>query len=230
MEHQTIYWANLSQLKSSEFCLKPLMPNIAEFQSSYPRQNHIACPAIRGKHSNTFFSTIPYNISVKIYNGLFLTSDTLILQRQGLYKNSYAFDWDIQRIFFSPFQQIMQVSPAFLHKTSYSQYGHAPSGEFDISKWFRPSSPTFQMWENETEFQAKQGEAHLYYNFPNDKKIKLQEFKMSERLFEIMRLCVDYKFIKPKQSFLSIYEMFEQSGLQKETFTEIQENLLSSEL
>lgn len=230
MEDQTIYWANLSQLPSSGFSLKPLIPYVAKSQSEYPRANHVACPAIRGKHSNTFYSTIPYDISVRIYNGQFLASDTLIQQRQGLYDNSYAFNWDIQRIFFSPFEQIMEVSPAFLHKTSYSQYGHAPSGEFDISQWFRPSLPTFQLWEGETEFKAKQGEAHLYFNFPNDNKIKLQEFKMSDRLFEIIRLCVGYKFIKPNQSLLSIYEMFQQSGLQKETLKEIQENLLSPKL
>jgi hypothetical protein len=206
------------------------MPYVAKSQSGYPRGNHVACPAIRGKHSNTFFSTIPYDISVRIYNEKFLTSDTNITPRQGLYKNSYAFNWRIERIFFSPSEQIMEVSPAFLHKTSYSQYGHAPSGEFDISKWFRPSSPTFQLWENETEFRAKQGEAHLYFTFPNTKKVKLLEFKMSERLFEIMKLCTEYKFIQPNQSLLSIYQMFEQSGLQEETIKEIGKNLLSPKL
>lgn len=230
MEDQTIYWANLSQLPSSEFSLNPLTPYVAKSQSEHPRGNHIACPAIRGKHVNTFFSTIPYDISVRVYNQQFLSSDTLIQQRQGLYENSYAFDWNIQRIFFSPFEQTMEVSPAFLHKTSYSQYGHAPSGEFDISKWFRPSSPTFQLWEKETEFKAKQGEAHLYFNFPNKKKVKLQEFKMTERLFEIMYLCINYKLIQPNQPLSVSYEMFESTGLQEEVIKQIKQNLLAPKL
>ena len=124
----------------------------------------------------------------------------------------------------------MEVSPAFLHKTSYSQYGHAPSGEFDISKWFRPSSPTFQLWEKETEFKAKQGEAHLYFNFPNKKKVKLQEFKMTERLFEIMYLCINYKLIQPNQPLSVSYEMFESTGLQEEVIKQIKQNLLAPKL
>lgn len=230
MEHHTIYWANLSQVPTSEFSLQSLLPYVAQSQSEYPRENHVACPAIRGKHSNTFFSTIPHDINVRIYNGQFLASDNFINPRQGLYENSYAFNWDIQRIFFSPFEQIMEVTPAFLHKTSYSQYGHAPSGEFDISKWFRPSSPTFQLWEGETEFKAKKGEAHLYFNFPNQKRVKLQEFKMSNRLFEIMDLCTRYKDKKPNQSLHSIYKMFKEAGLQDETIKEIKVNLITPKL
>ena len=162
-----------------------------------------------------------------IVDGRFLSSDTKITPRQGLYANSYAFDWGVDSIFFSPTSQIMEVCPAFLHKTSYSQHGHAPSGEFDISKWFRPYTPTFQLWENETKFEAKKGEAHLYFNFPNEKRIELQEFSMSKRLLEIMKICVDYKKIKPKQPLSSSYLMFEQYGLQEETLKEIQANLFS---
>ncbi len=230
MEDQTIYWGNMSQLPSSEFSLKPLIPNVAKSQSAYPKENHVACPAIRSKNSNTFFSTIPYDISVRIYNGQFLASDSEIEQRQGLYENSYAFNWNVRRIFFSPFEQTMEVSPAFLHKTSYSQYGHAPSGEFDISKWFRPSSPTFQLWENETEFKAQKGEPHLYFTFANKKKIKLQEFKMSGRLYDIAKYCSGYKRIKPHQSLSSNYQMFVETGLQEETFTEIKKNLVTPKL
>ena len=221
MEEQVVYWANLSPIPTSDFTINPLMPSVAKSQSFYPRENHIACPAIRDKHSNTFFSTIPYDIHVKFDNGNLLSSTQLVSPRQGLYQNSYAFNWYIGRVFFSASEQMMEVSPAFLHKTSYAQYGHAPSGRFDISKWFRPSSPTFQLWENETEFHANQGEAHLYFNFPNERKVKLQEFKMTQRLYEIMDLCTGYKSIKPNQPLSAIYDMFEQTGLREETLREI---------
>jgi hypothetical protein len=221
MQEQVVYWANLSEVPTNEFTINPLINNIAKAQSLYPGENHVACPAIRNKHSNTFFSTIPYDIEVKIDNGYFLSSSHSIGLRQGLYENSYAFNWHIGRIFFSFSEQMMEVSPAFLHKTSYSQYGHAPSGAFDIGKWFRPSIPTFQLWENETEFKAKQGEAHLYFNFPNEKKIRLQEFNMTERLYEIMILCLNFKNIRPKQPLSSNYNMFESGGLRQEVITEI---------
>ena len=229
MKNKTIYWANLSKLTTSESVVHSLLKDIASSQPTDPRQNdakHINCPAIRNKHLNTFFSTIPYDINVKFDKNVFMTSDTGITSRPGVYENSYAFDWNIQRIFFSEESQIMEVSPAFLHKTSYSQFGHAPSGAFDISKWFRPSSPTFQLWSGETTFQAKKGEAHLYFNFPSQNQIVLQQFKMSENLNEIMQICLGYKFIKPKQSLSAIYEMFTKTKLNQKIIQEIQRNLI----
>ena len=207
----------------------PLLPDIAKRQA-ITEQTFTSCPSIRGKHSNTFFSTAPNDVSVRIYNGNFLASDTTISQRPGIYKNSYSFDWNMPRIFFSASPQILEVGPAYLHKTPYTQFGHVPSGEFDIGKWFRPSSPTFQLWENETQFEIKEGEAHLYFNFPNKKRVVLQEFQMTERLQEIMWVCLGYKAEKPNQPLQAVYDMFVKLGLQKETLKEIQANLLSPKL
>ena len=225
MENQIVYWANLSKLPSASLSVKPLRPDIAKRQSSYRGENHVACPVIRSKHSNTFFSTIPYDISVKIDNNKFISSNPAITQRQGLYENSYAFNWSIERIFFSHTKQIMEVSPAFLHKTSYSQYGHAPSGSFDISSWFRPSSPTFQLWEGEREFSAREGEAHLYFNFPNENKVVLKEFYMTDKLYEIMMWCLSYKTIKPNTPLKELYQDFSSNNLNDLIIKEIKESL-----
>lgn len=230
MEKKTIYWANLSQIPSANFALKSLIPDIAKAQASYPTGNHSACPAIRNKHWNTFFSTVPYEISVTVREGRLLASDTNITKRQGLYENSYAFDWNIPRIFFSPVKQIMQVSPAFLHKTSYSTYGHAPSGEFDISQWFRPSNPTFQLWEGETQFHAQQGEAHLYFNFPSENKIVLQEFLMTDDLYNIMNWCLTYKRRKPNTPLKVLYEDFNNNNLSELIMSNIANSLVSPKL
>lgn len=225
-----IYWANLTQLEDSQLELKPLLADLAQSQAGHKGGNFVACPAISSKHKNTFVSTIPYDLSVRFYNDELFTSDTKVTRREGLYDNSYAFDWGLSRIFFSEEPQLIETSPAFLHKTSYSKYGHAPSGAFDISQWFRPSSPTFQLWSGETEFQAKAGEAHLYFNFPNEYRISLKQFAMSDRLNQIMHTCVNYKIQKPKQRLSSIYNMFVENGLQKDTLKEIKSNLITPEL
>ena len=230
MEYQTIYWANLCQELTLDVEPKPLLNDIAKSQAGYKGGNHVACPAIRGKHSNTFFTQIPYDLSVIFDENKCLASDTKVSQRQGLYESSYAFDWNLQRIFFSPVTQLMEVTPAYLHKTSYSQYGHAPSGSFDIGRWFRPSSPTFQLWGGETQFNAKQGEAHLYFNFPNDKKIVLQEFLMTDDLYKIMNWCLSYKDKKPNTPLKGIYEDFNNNNLNELIMNNIQNNLVSPKL
>jgi hypothetical protein len=219
-----VYWANLSQFSNESMKPKPLLKDLSELQSEHKGNNWLACPAITTRHKNTFMTTIPYNCFIDFKEGRIL--DNNISQRPGLYKNSYAFDWNFKRIFFSDKPQIMEVSPAFLHKLSYSQFGHAPSGAFDIGQWFRPSSPTFQLWSGETEFKADQGEAHLYFNFPNNDKVILQQFNMSEKLIDIMYFCVNYKSYVPKQSLHSIYQVFLQNKLKNKILIEIKQNLI----
>jgi hypothetical protein len=225
VKQNTIYWAALSQDSPADFEPKLLLSHIADSQSQHSGSNYLTCPAIRNKHANTFVTEIPYELNVKFYEGECFSTDIKVSERQGLYENSFAFDWKIERIFFSPISQIMEVTPAYLHKTSYSQYGHAPSGAFDIGQWFRPSSPTFQLWSGQTTFTAKKGEAHLYVDFPNRNKVVLEEFVMSENLMEIMHTCTDYKFNKPKQNLSAIYEMFTKNGLKQKVIQEIRKNL-----
>jgi hypothetical protein len=226
MGTQTIYWAAFNQDSTPELELKPLIRHIANTQKNHVGENHIACPAIRGKHSNTFYSVFPYNLEVSFANGLKTNWPNSIEQRTGLYDNSYAFNWHYSRIFFSPVPQMMETSPAFLHQTSYTQYGHAPSGAFDIGKWFRPSAPSFQLWSGINEFKALKDEAHLYFNFPSQNKIELKEFKMTDSLYDISRASVSFKEHVPKERLSSLYQRFTQSGFQKKIMGEIQTNLL----
>ena len=225
MEVQHVYWANLCPELEIDLEPKPLLVDIAKSQSQYKGQNWLSCPAIKDKNYNTFLTHIPHNLEVKFEKNSLYTNDQRVTPRQGLYEKSYAFDWDIKRIFFSESPQIMEVTPSYLHKTSYSRYGHAPSGAFDISRWFRPSSPMFQLWSEENIFLAKKGEAHLYFNFPNNKKVVLKEFYFTDTLQEIVQLNVDHKNIVPRQSLDSIYNMFEATKRRKVVLSEIMKNI-----
>ena len=221
---QVIYWANLSEFPSESMTPKPLLKDLADSQSEHKGGNWVACPAISTKHKNTFFTTFPRGVEVN-FKEQPLSDDNLISERIGLYENSYAFDWDIKRIFFSAEPQILEVSPAFLHRTSYVKYGHAPSGAFNIGGWFRPSFPTMQLWSGENYFSAEKGEPHLYYNFPNSERVILKEFSMNENLHNVMHDCINYKQYKPGQTLDTMYKDFIKEGLRDFTMSEIQKNL-----
>ena len=223
---QTIYWAAFNQEPTPDLQLKSLVRHIAMLQSNHIGSNQVACPAIRGKHSNTFFSTFPYDLEVMFTDKLITNKPEVVEQRIGLYENSYAFNWHYNRIFFSSTPQIMETSPAFLHQTSYNQYGHAPSGAFDIGRWFRPSAPTFQLWSGVDKFKALKGEAHLYFNFPSENRIEFKEFRMTDTLYKISEANTSFKSHVPKEGLSSLYRRFIQSGLQNRIMSEIQANLL----
>jgi len=221
----TIYWASFNQDTNMNLEPKSLIRDMAFSQSGHVGHNQVSCPAIRDKHTNTFFSTFPYNLEVNFEQGLETNKGGLIEERIGLYKDSHAFDWHFKRIFFSSVPQVMETSPAFLHKTSYSKYGHAPSGAFDINRWFRPSAPSFQLWSGVKQFKASEGEAHLYFNFPSNEKVVLQEFKMTDTLYRISAANIMHKQHIPKENLNNLYERFTRSGLQKKVLSEIKANL-----
>lgn len=226
MKNQTIYWAAFEQDSTPDLALKPLAKYIANTQSAHPGENHIACPAIRSKHSNTFYSTFPYDLEVNFEGGLFSNKPEIINQRLGLYENSYAFNWHYYRIFFSPTPQMMELTPPFLHNTSYSQQAHAPSGAFDISTWFRPSAPAFQLWSGITKFKAHKDEAHLYFNFPSENRIVFQEFKMTQTLYDIADATTGLKYNLPNLNLFALYSRFKNAGFSKKIMAEIEANLL----
>jgi hypothetical protein len=204
---------------------KSLIKDFAKSQAGHKNGNYVACPAFREKHKNTFISYIPFDISVRYADGGHYTNRDEVTPRTGLYDDSYAFDLGLFRIFYSEDPQIMETSPAFLHQTSYSSMGHQASGAFDIGRWLRPSAPTFQLWSGVTEFSASEGEPHMYFNFPNENKIQLKQFYVSDKVKELSDANVSFKSYLPKQNLNSLYSRFIRSNQKNILIEEIKKNL-----
>lgn len=227
MSKKIVYWGIVSDFANHSLLdleLKPLLKNLAVNQVD-SQNTYLSCPAVRDRHKNTFYSVIPFDVYAEFTPNGFMSNKNEVYPRESAYKNSYSFELQVQRIFFCETPQVMEVTPAFLHNTSYMQYGHAPSGAFDIGKWFRPSSPNFQLWEGVTKFTAKEGEPHLYFNFPSDDKIELKQFYFTEKLASFMWGNVNHKGYVQKQGLSKMYERFNRSGQRKFILKEIKNNL-----
>lgn len=227
LKTSTIYWARYSE-SCNYFDATPrlLLPILAESQKRHIGNNFVACPAIRNKHKNTFVTNVPWDLSVSFSENSILTHDPYVTRREGLYDSSYAFDWALRRIFFSAEPQLMETSPSYFQQTSYSTLGVLSSGSFDISKWFRPSSPNIQLWSNVDYFTARKDEPFLYFNFPSAHRIVLKEFKMTETLYAIATDNVAVKYTTPKLSLEALYEYASKQKQRKTILKEIQTNLL----
>jgi len=223
-----VYWGvfdNYAQTSLFDLEPKSLIKDFSESQKNLKDNNYVACPAFREKHRNTFMSYIPYDLAFGYKDGVYHRNRDQITLRDGLYDNSHAFDLNLLRIFYSEDPQILEVSPAYLHKTSYYSMGHPASGAFDIGKWFRPSAPNFQLWSGVTEFSALEGEPHMYFNFPNKNTVQLKQFYVSDKLREISDGNVSFKLYLPKQNFNSLYSRFLKSNQKKIIIEEIKKNL-----
>lgn len=226
-----VYWAIFTE--PNKFAEKALLSYppvnlIEDLKDIYAKESGVfSCPAVFNKHKNTFVYRSPFDISVTTMGGQgFYSSYDNVSQRSPMYKNGFSFDIDCQIIFYSFDDLEMQTSPPYFHQTSYSYFGHSPSGQFNISKWFRPSSPNISCFSGSTFFKLNKGEPIMYYYFLNNKKINLKQFVMTEKLFDIALASVNHKKFSLRQDLESLYKKFENAKFKKIIKEEILNNLL----
>jgi hypothetical protein len=222
-KNKVVYWSSAH----NNFNIEP-DPWILDFtalQKTVTGKNYMACPSIREKHKNTFISRMPVDLRVNFNTDYASDERVNMFKDRGIYENSNMFGVNLSRIFFSPEPQMLEVTPPYLHKTSYSQYGHTSSGSFDIHYWFRPTKLMFQLWPEQQYFSINKDEPFAYYNFPNKDKIVFRQFVMTDKLLEISENNVQYKFTNPRQSLQNLYDMSKKNKIHKTVFAEIKKNL-----
>jgi hypothetical protein len=232
MTNPTIYWAShVSPNNFAERALFNLEPTrlISDLSSIYNKESkYFSCPAFTDKYKNTFVLRFPFDVNISTFgNTEFITESRFVSKRDNpVYVNGTTFDYGFDHIYYSFEDQLLETSPPYLHQTSYSQFGHAASGAFNIHRWFRPSSPNISLYPNVPVFKASANEPLLYLNFPNSKTVTLKRFMVSDLLMNITQDSIRHKDYFPKQSLDSLYKRFTKGNLSKVIQKEILNNLL----
>jgi hypothetical protein len=125
-----------------------------------------------------------------------------------VFQDGPAVDYDSRWLFFSEDDISIQLTPPYFHKTKASEYATVLSGEFNISKWFRPIIPTFSLWKSSKELVLSEEDPLAYVNFITDKKVVLQEFKETTKIKSIMHECVLMKDRFPNLPLSENYNRF----------------------
>jgi hypothetical protein len=108
--------------------------------------------------------------------------------------------------------------------TDLSKYTQTTIGGFNISKWFRPIQPTFILLKDKIE--VKQGDALAYISFPPGEKIRLIPFKMTSKILQYSKQCVNYKFWEKRRTMNFLYNVFKRNMLDKMIIKEIKKNII----
>jgi hypothetical protein len=143
-----------------------------------------------------------------------------------MYKDGFSFDIDYQLIFYSFEDLLLETSPPYLHQSPWTALGHSPSGSFNIGKWFRPSAPNISVYPNIDTIELNQSDPLIYYNFVTDKQVILQQFFVTDFLFDIAMNLVNHKLVVPNEPLDSLYYKFEDSQTDTVVKREILQNLL----
>jgi hypothetical protein len=133
-------------------------------------------------------------------------------------------------IFFAEESVLALMNVPTVHRPKYFNQGMLLSGSFDISRWFRPMSAEFQMWEQKGKLILEEDEPLFYLELITDKKINLQRFNMTEKLYRLSYECVRHSktfgAFKPIQE---RYRKFEEAKMNEIVLTEIKKNLIGQQ-
>ena len=202
---------------------------------NYTYENYMKCPAAVNELKNTYIlkADNDYNVLIDRTKN-FLTFKNYNIQ-ESLESNivingrdcSDSFGITNSILLFSETSLEVSSLPPYLHKNS---WGHldvqVPAGIFDINKWFRPINPAFINFENKAEFFIKRGDPLLYLRFHTNEKVKLQEFRMTEKIYDIQQHCVHMKKFLPGKSLNFVYDLFLKRKYNKLLMKEIKNNLI----
>lgn len=231
MDTTTVYWGLF--VRPNEFAERALLTKeptrvISDLKDIYnPESQVFACPAVRDKHKNTFVYKLPFDVSVSNSKDAgYQSKYPNTTQRESMYKDGFSFDIWYHLIFYSFEELLIQTSPAYLHQNPWSALGHAPSGSFNIGRWFRPSAPNISVYPHIESIELKKGDALIYYNFATDKHVVLKQLFVTDLLFDTATGLAGHKFVVPNQPLDLLYDKFEGGKIDNLVQKEILENLL----
>jgi hypothetical protein len=228
----TVYWSVFSNLdllsRQTMLTNKPesLRKNLSKkVNSKTAKSSYMMCKSYHEFFRNTFVITHPYTNEYNISDGN-LGGMWIPRPEDSAFIDSHLVDYDLQWVFFSEDDVEVEFTPAYLHKKESDKYGYTVAGSYNISKWFRPISLSWQLWEKETKMAFIQNDPICYLNFRTANKVVLKQFELTPKLKEISNGCASLKSIIPGLELTELYNKFIRAKRHKIVLKEIQDNLL----
>jgi hypothetical protein len=195
-----------------------------------------SCPASSSYLKNTyvFHSSTDINYEYDftdennaIIKSMINTQPELQIMRPPTLKDKPMLFLKLGYIFFAEESLNLTFTPPFLSKPKYLQNGTIFAGTFDVSQWFRPYTMEMQMWEPKGQLIVQKNEPLFYITAETNKQIKLNGFKLNDKLFKYMTECVSAPQWQGKNLPLSKrYEIFKKKKMNEIILSEIKNNLL----
>jgi len=227
-----VYWcidSDTPRVGPSEAIL-PLFQTVVKDRNKEtdPSSSYYKCKSAQELLNNTFILPNTRDLNISFIDGRMLSSpdSKYFRARLPVFDSGPAVDYDCRWLFFSEDDVSIHLTPPYYHNTTASKYGTLLSGEFNISKWFRPIVPTFSLWDNSSSLSISKGDPLAYVKFISDKKVVLREFVETDKIRIIMQECVLLKEKFPNLPLSESYNKFLLANKHKELIKEIRANLV----
>lgn len=240
----TVYWAVVSEREGGMdrqiMFVEPAPLRRTLFsnrnKNNKSRQNFLKCPAVVDVVNNVFVWKSPKKTSVEIE-----VVDGMV-EPNRRYEVGDHFDWytehpptlesnllvtlDYHIIFFCEEEvEVLFTAPYFTEAPHLSSGALVP-GKVNVGAWFRPMNAEFNLWKGNKSISFEENEDIAYFTFLTDKKVKLQEFKMTTDLNKIAMSMVASITWMPHLPLKDRYDAFRRRKLRNVVLKKIKENLV----
>jgi hypothetical protein len=239
-----VYWAPVynSEVDMQISTMEPLnLRNelLIDRNRNNPTGGFFRCPATTSILDHTFVWKTPSSsmADFKVIDG------EVLMKNNDNYNN--AFSWYINHeptltdnllvkftyniIFFADDDvEVLYTAPYFSY-APHTQYGVVVPGKFNVGSWFRPFNIEMNLWRGVRHVEIKENEPLAYFTFITDKKIRLQEFRMTEKLDSLAKATIQSTQWFNKRSLADRYRMFRARKLKGVVLEDIKNNLVRGE-
>lgn len=213
MKNDIVYWTihyEYNEFHNKDlyyFEPEPAYKEIADGRSKTTQ--FFRCPAFKEYYKNTYLIKCPIDCSISFDDGTVSMSPNngLFDVYQTNENDKFSFyQLKINYIFYSKNDIEMEVLP--LNFNTKPSIGLIP-GIFNISKWIRPVSFGFEVYDKKSTIEFKRGEPLYYVRFRTKSKlpVKMERKEFDANVLDISLSCSTLKHVFRNNSLQENYEM-----------------------
>lgn len=235
MKTTTIYWSGRHPFSSPMMNWNMVYDDPKPVMSTMPKHTDrgsemLRCPAFTGQLSNVFAMTSPLNLSYSIVNNEVVRDNEQALlaklQHERAVEGNNLLSLDMSFYFFSEDDIEMTWQAPYFSPSPHLQYGSIVPGTFNISKWFRPANPEFNLWAGVEKFKLAEGEVFAYVSFHTDSRITFKRFNFTQELLNVAAVCSAGAGWEPRVPLLKRYDRFTRTKTHKLVLDLIKDNVI----
>lgn len=192
--------------------LKLLSPDpIRSLGKADAHGRHLKCTALQDFHINVFTVYSPFTFTVKFnreQNNVHVDGDNVLHKAEYNPDGSAEIQLYPQYVLRSSESVLVQLLPPLLSVNKLPAY--VASGEYDISKWYRPVNTAFIVPKDVTELTIKEGDPLFSLRFvtKDNEPVKLIRQALSKEEETLVNACMNVTNYKLGTKLSKLYELF----------------------
>jgi hypothetical protein len=240
----TVYWAVITEkdygMDRQIMFVEPVSLRKMLFENrnknNKSRQNFFKCPAVVDVVNNVFVWKSPKDTSVEIDvvdgkvepNRRYEKGDHLdwYTEHPPTIEKNLLVSLDYHIIFFAEEEVDLLLTAPYFTNAPHLKDGALVPGKVNIGAWFRPMNAEFNLWNGNTKISFEENEDVAYFTFLTDKKVNLQEFRMTPELNRIAMSMVSSIMWMPHKPLRDRYNAFRKRKLRGVILDKIKQNLV----